>query len=33
MEKEILRQTLLWKTSEVRARCDAMLKALAEKKG
>lgn len=32
MEKEILRQTLLWKTSEVRVRCDAMLKALAEKK-
>jgi len=32
MEKEILRQTLLWKTSEVRIRCDAMLEALAEKK-
>jgi len=33
MEKEILRQTLLWKTSEVRVRCDAMLKALGEKNG
>ena len=33
MEKEILRQSLLWKTSEVRTRCDAMLDALAEKKG
>lgn len=33
MEKEILRQTLLWKTREVRVRCDAMLQALVEKKG
>ena len=32
MEKEILRQTLLWKTSEVRERCDVMLNALAEQK-
>ncbi len=31
MEKEILRQSLLWKTSEVRQRCDAMLKSLAKK--
>ena len=33
MEKEILRQTLLWKTSEVRVHCESMLKTLAEKKG
>ena len=33
MEKEILRQTLLWKTDEVGVRCDAMLQALADKKG
>lgn len=33
MEKEILRQALLWKTGEVRRRTEAMLAALAGKKG
>lgn len=31
MEKEILRQTLLWKTGEVRRRTEAMLATLANK--
>lgn len=33
MEREILSQALLWKTGEVRRRTEAMLAALAGKKG